>query len=798
MADRCKYEKYQYQVSYNSGATWENVTPIQVRKGDITEYMSLDCSEIETLYRWVDLQGTYICDGNNKYTKEIQEESYDDGVTWYASYPTVYRQGTFVGIDEDYCADKFEGHYEITDGSSKCGNGYRWNGYKCVRVDPLKVVKCNDSTTLKLADVTYYESNYTLVSCKIGNCVSSINVAVFANNPYLTSVTISDSVASIGGGAFSACTNLPTINITNGSIGTGAFFRCSGLTSVDIGSGVTSIGSNAFAWCTSLTSLTIPSSVTSIGGSALGSNTKKIVFNGSMQYKAGMLDNGYLETALLGDSVTSIGGVAFSNSINLTSCTIGNGVTSIGNSAFNGCSGLTSCTIGSGVTEIGLAAFEGCRSLVSMHIPSACTKFHGYCFSGCTSLSSLTIDSYVIDSNTGDGNWYYGQFSWCTSLQEVSFPNLSGGSIPPDCFSNCSSLSSVTLGNPTEISNGAFYNCISLTSIDLGNNVTVIGSHALEGCSALTDVYIRTKTNPTSVNSTSFPLGVRIHVSCETFDWWYYNTQIYRPIDWIILPIEDDCLIEEWRAEDISVEYDCVGVDKHYKEYKYISADSGTTWYKTKETRAGSLYEANSVDCGYVPTNYTVKYTFSNGNTSAVTNTTTIGQYSYGYDVVSVEIGNLATNIYGSAFKDFNKCTNFVVPSNNIISGVTSSVGLFFNFGTTTNIITLDLRNLTGLTNVGAADFYQCHASVIFPNTLTTMNGNSDYPCFKSNTPNIQYTITFTSSTPPTVYNSQYIFTFTSSSDTYQKFLVRVPSGSASAYETAFSGSLSRIIIEEY
>ena len=122
----CKYQKYQYQVSYDAGSTWENVTPIQVRKGDLIESPSSDCGEIETLYRWVDVEGTYICDGNNKYTRRIQEESYDDGVSWYASYPTVYAVGSFVGVDEEYCCDKFVGHYVYEGSSSNCKRYYRW------------------------------------------------------------------------------------------------------------------------------------------------------------------------------------------------------------------------------------------------------------------------------------------------------------------------------------------------------------------------------------------------------------------------------------------------------------------------------------------------------------------------------------------------------------------------------------------------------------------------------------------------------------------------------------------------
>ena len=49
------------------------------------------------------------------------------------------------------------------------------------------------------------------------------------------------------------------------SIGDKAFSTCTGLTSVTISNSVTSIGNEAFASCSGLTSVTIPNSVTSIG-----------------------------------------------------------------------------------------------------------------------------------------------------------------------------------------------------------------------------------------------------------------------------------------------------------------------------------------------------------------------------------------------------------------------------------------------------------------------------------------------------------------------------------------------------
>ena len=168
MANECKYQKKQYQISYDDGSTWYNAVPARYEKGSIIEYSSPDCTGIEAQYRWRELEGQYICIDKDKYTKEIQEESYDNGATWYVSYPTVYREGEFVGYDEEYCSFKFKGHYAETDDPSMdkhgCPKWYKWDGFKCVYVDPLKIVKCNNSSTLTSGETKYYISYYPIFS----------------------------------------------------------------------------------------------------------------------------------------------------------------------------------------------------------------------------------------------------------------------------------------------------------------------------------------------------------------------------------------------------------------------------------------------------------------------------------------------------------------------------------------------------------------------------------------------------------------------------------------------------------
>ncbi len=148
----------------------------------------------------------------------------------------------------------------------------------------------------------YAFSNCTsLTSVTIPSGLTSIGEDAFSFCSSLTSVTIPSGMTSIGEYAFDSCSGLTSITVNEGnskydsrnncnaiietathtliagckntiipntvlSIGGYAFSGCSDMTSVSIPSSVKSIGEGAFGNCTSLTSVVIPSSVTSIGG----------------------------------------------------------------------------------------------------------------------------------------------------------------------------------------------------------------------------------------------------------------------------------------------------------------------------------------------------------------------------------------------------------------------------------------------------------------------------------------------------------------------------------------------------
>lgn len=187
-------------------------------------------------------------------------------------------------------------------------------------------------------------------------------------------------------------------------------------------------------------------------------------------------------------------------------------VTAIGDSAFLDCDTITKIVIPSSVTAINDSAFTGCSSLTAVDIPNSVTKLGSSLFSGCKSLESLTIpfvgnkpdaknaskntlfgalfgtEDYdgangTVQSHSSNGTETYYVPS---SLTNVS---VTGGKLHYGAFSNCTSITNITLGeNVTAIDEYAFFGCSALKNINIPSAITEIGKYAFYDCKALTSL----------------------------------------------------------------------------------------------------------------------------------------------------------------------------------------------------------------------------------------------------------------------------------------------------------------------
>ena len=435
--------------------------------------------------------------------------------------------------------------------------------------------------------------------------VVGIGDAAFLGCTSLTSVTIGESVSEIGKSAFESCTSLTSvvwnaIHCVNFIIPDAPFPNS--VTSFTFGEKVEHVPAYLCYDMSVLASITIPNSVTSIGGDAFSgcSSLTSVTIPNSVTSIGTDAFQGCssLSSVTIPNNVTSIEAGAFSGCSSLTSITIPNSVTSIGSSAFDGCSSLTSVAIPSSVTSIEKRTFRGCSSLTSVTIPNSITSIGGYTFYGCSSLTSITIPNSVTSIGIG-------AFDGCSSLTSVAIPS-SVTSIEKRTFRGCSSLTSVTIPNSiTSIGESAFENCTSLTSITIGESVSKIGYSAFSGCSSLTSITI-----PNSIRS----IGDWAFRDCSSLT--------YIELLYIYIVIPDDALRGCINLTDI-----------------YVPC-GGLAWMQ--QTWNDNLRQENRLK--YKPLPYTVTTIATNGSVSVPQNQCdemeVIAIPDYGYHFVQWSDGN--------------------------------------------------------------------------------------------------------------------------------------------------------------
>ena len=293
-----KYAKEQKQQSTDNGATWTNVVPAEYRTGTLIETNSPDCGYEPTIeYRWVTVQGDYVCSGTTKYNKEKQQYRVDGGA-WIDTDPLETRRGSTVieynSQDCGYIPPQYRWYQApasdyLCSGTSKYykeyyqvsnDGGQTWQNVTPVQTRQGALIENNSTDcgyNVLAGTVRYYTSSAGQIidvgGCQMATLTMPNGVTVYpASDGYdgysmplngwnSCTFTLVPGITTLGNIPVNTMQSAWIINMSlNGGftkLGDDCFNGNSNMRTLELPNTLTEIGWYSFDGCTSLTSITI-------------------------------------------------------------------------------------------------------------------------------------------------------------------------------------------------------------------------------------------------------------------------------------------------------------------------------------------------------------------------------------------------------------------------------------------------------------------------------------------------------------------------------------------------------------
>ncbi len=297
------------------------------------------------------------------------------------------------------------------------------------------------------------------------NDVTMPGESQFSSMKKLKSVKLPDNLSTITTSMFYGCNQLQSIDLSRlpaTVISPWAFHQCKALASVQLPPATATIGNQAFAYCENLTAISFPSTLKSIGNNAF--------------------DNNNLTSLQLNDGLETIGNYAFSGSKDLSASpvVIPQSVTSIGGSAFSNCDQMTSFTFPESLSTLDTYVLAGCDNLQTVVFPRNMTVIPRSTCEGCKRLANVTLPENVVTIGLQ-------AFLGATSLPAITLP-ATVKTIEDNAFRD-TNIPSLTLNKGLEsIGASAFYNCDRLKTLNIPSTVKNIGNYAFYNCDSILTV----------------------------------------------------------------------------------------------------------------------------------------------------------------------------------------------------------------------------------------------------------------------------------------------------------------------
>lgn len=335
-----KYYKLYYQVSYDEGQTWQKATPEQTKIGDVIETNSSDCGYVTPQYRWQKAASTdYICSGTTKHFKEYYQVSNDGGQTWQNVSPEQTRRGSVIEYNSTDCG-YIAPMYRIWSGTPYC------NGYDKVVYTKNQVSYDNGSTWQDTGIIGTSVVEHNSSDCGYQNYkVKVVNLSYTPSGTYDREYFIQCNSSNY---LSSGETTTQSNHCKECSAPWPSGFFESGEREVYFGNCLTTIGAAAFKH-KGASHIYMADSIVKIEDEAFYSakNMGGITWSQNIEHigEYAFTDCWGLKTLNIPNSIKRIGENAFSHIGTLRTVTIGSGITSFGEGVFAECAALTSFTI---------------------------------------------------------------------------------------------------------------------------------------------------------------------------------------------------------------------------------------------------------------------------------------------------------------------------------------------------------------------------------------------------------------------------------------------------------------------